>query len=311
MSIKIRSNIGQAGTEFSVIDGKANTSLLTGTKGMTSFVLGSDHGCPNVLFQNCMVSRRGKAGKDRMEQVTLITPLIDIEDMPMDILVPNIDNYKQLVVIETGQEDKAVDKMNDNDCILWLYTNFLFLRELCNVKVNKNSKLYGKLPFNPDKMINLWRVEDGNEIMMSFMENVVDLFESGGDGDLKYINDNYISNKVHLMSSVRRLYHRNTLVHIDYMIKVLMLEIGAIEYIMKNISSKKDSLKDFDVDELFKELKDRSKMLKDMKKELTNKIDKKISSFANNMTNYAKNKEKLMGGMKGKLVAPMEAVLDL
>jgi hypothetical protein len=310
MSINIRSNIGQAGTEFSVVDGKGNNSLLTGTKGMTSFVLGSDHGCSNVLFQNCLVSRRGKGGKDRMEQVSLISPLIDIEGVPIDVLIPNIDKYKQLVLIETLTEDRPVLSMSDNDCINWLYTNFMFLKTLSDAKINKNSRLYGKLPIHPDKMIRLWRIEDGNELMMSFMENIVELFDSGSEEDIEYINHNYLSNKVNLVALARNLYHRNTLVHMDYMIKVLMLEINAMEYIMKNISAKKDSINELDIDELFSELKNRMKALKGMKTELSNKMDKKISSFSKNMANYAKNKEKIVG-KKAQMIEPLAAAMDL
>jgi hypothetical protein len=142
------------------------------------------------------------------------------------------------------------------------------------------------------------------------MENIVELFDSGSEEDIEYINHNYLSNKVNLVALARNLYHRNTLVHMDYMIKVLMLEINAMEYIMKNISAKKDSINELDIDELFSELKNRMKALKGMKTELSNKMDKKISSFSKNMANYAKNKEKIVG-KKAQMIEPLAAAMDL
>jgi hypothetical protein len=295
MSIKVTSNIRRPGTDFSVIDGMNNTSLLTGSKGVISYVLGSDHGCPNVLFQNCVVSRRGKGGKDRMEQVSLISPLINVNCLPMDILIPDHDKYKQLVTIESNFDSVDLDHMSVNGYINWLFANLLFVRELANVKLNKNSKLPMKLPINQDRMIRLWRIDDGNELIMSFMENIVNLFESGGDEDLKYIYNNYINHNSALTSMLRELYHRTTLVNIEYRTKTMALEISALEYIMKVVASKKESLKGVDVDDLFGKLKDKKELIKTMKSSLDKKLDRKLSMFSKNMSNYAKNKEKIMG----------------
>jgi len=125
----LRSNIFKSGTKFVVTERIQDSTFGPGTTGFISYVKGFDQDYKNVAFFECVVSKRGKAGKNRMDITQISTPIFLIEDEKMADLMPD-NKRKYYVSIEEVESLSSLLDIDEIDFIGVAFAKALFLHKL-------------------------------------------------------------------------------------------------------------------------------------------------------------------------------------
>ena len=138
----LRTTTIPAGTRFDVGAEIKDTTFQPGSIGYMGFALGPDESCPNVMFYNAVVVRRGQKGKLRVEQNMLLAPVFILPGVPFEFTIPVNEERKYFVdmnpaILETTNlvntdDTQSIDVITDTEYHFLAYAlaKGLFLHEL-------------------------------------------------------------------------------------------------------------------------------------------------------------------------------------
>lgn len=133
----MKSNIVNPGSKFVVSPKTEDTTLGPGTTGFISFVMGRDRDYSNVVHYRTIITRRGKAGKERLESFDLSTPIFDLGDDSIHRIMPD-EKRKNYVHLEIEPKQGNLLEFKDIDFLGWGFAYVTFLRKL-SAKVKPNN----------------------------------------------------------------------------------------------------------------------------------------------------------------------------
>jgi hypothetical protein len=206
----INSNIFNTGTKFVVNQRTEDTAIGPGTTGFISYVMGRDRDYSNVVHIQAVVTKRGKAGKERIELCEMSTPIFDIEDDSMKKIMPE-EKRKNYVHITPEPRPGRLFDLCDIDFLGWGYAYTKFLRQL-------SSKA---------KHINPWP-GDGDHIL-NVLYNIQDYYsEDAQETKKRYTTPD---KKIELIECVRKLESSLAVCSLLYKVKITQLEYIAVKSI--------------------------------------------------------------------------------
>jgi hypothetical protein len=236
------------GTKFIVGTETKDTTFPTGSMGYTAFALGPDCKCPNVMFYNTVVIRRGKGGKWRVEQNMLLAPIFILPDTPLEFTVPPSDERKHFIdmvpcALETmdltNQNSFASEELYE-ECIHsylgHVLAKSLFLKELDSATKPIDHPLMKKLELNGDRA----RQRVFNTKQKSVLRNLVSDIEGlVRDRQYEHISDMFWKQSAQetLFKELRSAEVALTLPSLEYSKKVNGVLLAAIEYVQERLNS--------------------------------------------------------------------------
>jgi hypothetical protein len=212
----LKSKIMVPGTKFVISEDTEDGSFGPGTTGVISYVKGHDQDFPNVYFLRAVIVRRGKGGKNRLEQADLSTPIFDTGKKGMSKVLPE-NKRKYFVRIEPEVLPCVrVEDLERYDFLGWAFATTLFLQKLAG-----HAKHYRVWPESGDHILNKMKLLD-------------DYYTEDPD----YVEESMTSQEIRreFLSILRPLQSTLALSTLIYMGRVSSLEKQAAEVLYHNHS---------------------------------------------------------------------------
>lgn len=244
-----RTTATQCGTRFDIGTAIKDTTFQPGSVGYMSFALGPDESCPNVMFYNTVIVRRGQKGKLRVEQNILLAPIFIIPGIPLEFTVPVNEERKYFVdinpiILETTNFLNTDNDQNQVDVITDIEHHFLahtlskglFFTELDSASKPIEHPLMKKLNINGD---NPRQRVFHNKKHSSFHKLICDVEGMVRDGQTAVLFDafwNPLSQSI-IIDEMHNIEVALTLPILEYNRKVNNVLKSAIEYIINRLKS--------------------------------------------------------------------------
>lgn len=236
------------GTKFDVGSSIKDNTFQPGSVGYMSFALGPDESCPNVMFYNTVVVRRGQKGKLRVEQNMLLAPIFVIPGIPLEFTIPTNEERKYFVDMRPVFLETAnfinTDEDQDPEVIIDLEYNFLahilakglFLYELDSVSKPIEHPLIKKLNINGDNPRQRIFSNKKNSLLYKLTTEVENMVREGRSTTL--FNDFWHPDaQSKLIYEIQSVEAALTLPLLEYNRKVNSVLKLAIEYIINRLKS--------------------------------------------------------------------------
>ena len=172
----LRSKVFSAGTKFIVSEDTKDTIFGPGTTGFISYINGADRDYPNVIHYRAVITKRGKAGKERLEIGDLSTPVFDLEKEKVVDSLPD-QKRKAYVHIEPVNIGPSVANLDTIDFIGWAAANTLYIN-----KLSTKSKYKQVWPGDPNHPLNVAR--DAHKMFSVSPDETKKLFDTKEMRDL-------------------------------------------------------------------------------------------------------------------------------
>lgn len=281
-----------SGTKFTVGTETKDTTFPTGSLGYLTFALGPDCKCPNVMFYNTVVIRRGKGGKWRVEQNMLLAPIFILPGVPLEFTVPPSDERKHFVdmrpcSLETMDltNRSSFDTESEYEECMYSYLGYalaksLFLKELDSTTKPIDHPLMKKLEVNGDRP----RQRVFNTKKKTVLRNLVNDIEGlVRDNQHEHISDMFWgpSAQERVFTEIRSAEVALTLPFLEYSKKVNSVLLSAIEYIHERLnSSEGKALPNHKM--LYESAKITSQAVKASEKRLSQQINDRLKYIVDN-----------------------------
>jgi len=256
---KVVCNISNSGSMFMVNDALKDSLFSIGTTGVLTCVLGPDHNNPNIIYQEVLVTKRGKKGKKRIEAQTLLTPIYKIPRLSIEDIVPKSTERKGFVDVDVDSAEvtKPLDSLNNDDFIAWLYARLKFLNRLDqliypgNHPTELTHAISKSIGLNNNKYMSVWP-KTGK--LKNFFNEIELRYNSGDEG---LIAEEYTSPaaKLVLLHELRRLENMLIIPRLEHQQRIYGILSDAIVFIEKLVTEKKDIEGKEDILLLLKETK--------------------------------------------------------
>jgi hypothetical protein len=211
-----RSQIFSVGTKFVVSENSLDGTFSPGTEGFISYVRGRDRDYPNVVFLKTVITKRGKSGKERLDQGEISTPIFDLDSKAMSEILPDKKRKYFVHISPVESQCSSILEMSDIDYLAWANAYAMFLYQL-------NSR---------SQYISIWP-EDSSDVVNKLL-NIEEYYNEDPDFiKAEYGNDERRCSSLHKM----RLMESNLVkCYISYKQKTAKLEEAAITDILKRSS---------------------------------------------------------------------------
>lgn len=148
MTKPLSSQIFTAGTKFIVTDATKDTTFGPGTTGFVSYVRGRDQHFSNVFYYRIVTTRRGKAGKSRIELNDISTPVFELEGENFIRMMPD-EKRRYYVHIKPMSVENNVMEFSHLDFLAYGFAYARWVR-----KLNTRAKHMNAWPDNPNDLLN-------------------------------------------------------------------------------------------------------------------------------------------------------------
>lgn len=281
----------QCGTKF-IIDQAIKDSVITpGSMGYMSFALGAECNCPNVMYYNTVLIRKGQKGKLRVEQSMLLAPIYHLPNVPIEFTIPANDERKHCVDIRPLQlntEDlknsgpgisAAVLNERQFNFLGFALAKGLFLQELDAAAKPIDHPLVKKLNLgeSPRQKVFSSRKKTTFQYLISDVETLV------RENRLDSINESFWHPAVQpgIISDIRNVEVTLALPALEYSRKVNTVKLAALEYIINQL--KADGGKSLpNKDQLLKAAEITEKAVIESTEHLTSKIEARLKHIIKN-----------------------------
>lgn len=249
----LKSQIFMVGTKFVVSSIIKGGSFLPGTTGFISLVKGRDQDYTNVVHLKCIITKRGKAGKERLSPIDFSTQIFDFKD---DELFKTFSNNKRRYyanIVPVLPTPRVIQDMPDIDFLAWAMAYAGYLH-----------KLSGKV-----KYIRAW--PKNNDDLLNRYLHVNSYFND----DIEFTKNEYSNNDVREEFITRIRIMESSLANcvLTYKTKIAMIEEAAIRNIAKQgVIGKKSVIKM--TSNYFSKKKDLLKILRQRPRNDTKNVEK-------------------------------------
>lgn len=281
------------GTKFIIGTDIKDSTFQPGSIGYLSFVLGSDCECPNIMYYNTVIVRRGNKGKLRIEQNMLLAPIFKLPGVPIDFLIPHNAERKYFVDIQPfilntenltnvgNGGGLSPEELSERQFSFLGFSlaKGLFLQELDSTTKSIDHPLMKKLNIGENSKQKLFSSKK-KSVLSHLIDNIESLVK---DGRIDTINENFWYPAVQsaLIKEIRNFEVALTLPMLEYSRKVNNVQTSAIEYIIKQLES--DDGKSLPNQKLLLDLATSTwKNIKEIDTQLTYKIEQRLSHIIHN-----------------------------
>lgn len=238
------------GSEFILGNDLKDTTFHPGSVGYMSFALGDDYTCPNVMFYNTVIIRRGQKGKWRVEKNMLLAPIFLLPGVPLNFIIPENNERKHFVDMQpiitkttnlanSGNHDTMYDLKRTYQFLAYTLAKGLFFQKLDSatkpIKHPLIRELTGDGNLSPIQKI--FSTKNGPSRLIELVNNVESLVRSN---DQDHLNDLFWNTSAQrtLLKELRAAEVRLTLPALEYNKKVNEKLQSAIKYIIEKLNTK-------------------------------------------------------------------------
>lgn len=287
----LETTICEPGTHFTLTSEIKDGTFVPGSVGFMAMVLGPECTCPNVLFYKTVITRRGKGGKDRLEQAMLLSPIFKLPGVPHEFLIPENEGRKYFVDIavtpdptnlscEIKDGSKVVfeqDGIGMNDYVGCIRAKTLFLRELDKTTKVAKHALAEKIGTS-GVIQSIWPNKPA--VLNTFDRNAEFWYCGGSFNDVR---DEFCTSlgKKRLFEDIHRTEAMLMIPAMEYNKKVEEVALNALSYIMEKLNSA-EGKKLKNVDQLITLTKNTIVASKAKKSFIMNAIDKRMNCIYKN-----------------------------
>lgn len=285
----LETNICNCGTSFKVDEVIKDKTFQPGSKGFLSYIMGPDCNCPNVVFYKVVTIRRGKGGKQRLNENMILVPIFNLPGVPLEFTIPSNVERKYFVNIDvnpTDTVDEAALKFTSSKDRLHFLGQLLarasFAKELDRVVFPNEHQVTQAIGTNGDTRNGnpkIWPTGK-TAILKSFQDSVENLFSYE---DYAVIEDKFwnAEKRGTLRSQLHRVEVALTIPKLEYQRKVGETMKEALVYIDKKLKTKE--AKDFEnIGELKASVKLTTEAVDSAIKTTKHAINKRLSIIAKN-----------------------------
>jgi hypothetical protein len=212
----LRSSILTTGAKFEVTEDSTDGTYGAGTTGFICYVKGKDRDFTDVWFMRAIITRRGKGGKTRFDEIELSCPVFDLskENEHFVKIMPD-EKRKYYVHITPAPTIANLMEYDDVDFIGWAvaYSSFL-------------NKLSGRARhFNP------WPQESDH--ILNKLLNISDYWAE----DSEYCLYNFAATEARedIIGLIRKMESGLVRCALVYMHRVADIEVSALNFLVKTL----------------------------------------------------------------------------
>lgn len=209
----LNSSILATGSKFIVSEDSTDGTFGPGTTGYMAYVKGVDRDFPNVFYLRCLITRRGKGGKTRMEPGELSAPIFDFgaNNEAFVSFMPD-EKRKYYVHVEPQPMASSLLDMDYVDYLGWAaaYTQFMH-------KLSSRAK-----HFSP------WPEEDGN--VLNKLMSISDYWSEDPEDCRAMFCD--VETREATIRNIRRFESALVKCALSYLLRVSQLEVFALKRLL-------------------------------------------------------------------------------
>ena len=215
----LSSNILSTGNRFIITNKTTDGTFGPGTIGIMSYVKGVDVMCENVAHLHVIILKRGKNGIPRLDMGSILVPIFNFKNIDSSTIMPDKKQKYYVYIEPKAIPFHTVKEMPDLDYVGWCLSWTCFLYKLSR---------RGAHPFS------IWPTNSKN--IINYVFNTPSFWKE----DPKHVFKTLCSNVKREEFIERMRIIETTLCNhsLSYMLKVSLLEIHAIEYLMKHNKDK-------------------------------------------------------------------------
>lgn len=205
------------GTRFEVTDNSVDGTYGPGTSAAVSYVRGKDRDFSNVFFMRAIVTKRGKGGKNRLEEAEFSCPIFDFgADNEKFVAKMPDEKRKYYVHITQAASPPNLLDLSDLDFISWAMAYATFIQ-----KLSSRAQHYSPWPQESQDILN--RLLNAGEYWSE---------------DESYCHENFAAEEARIAIIDRIRLMENGLVTcvLSYMRKVSDIEIEAVKQLASTFS---------------------------------------------------------------------------
>ena len=239
----LQCSINPSGNFFTINDNIKDSLFSVGSAGVLSCVLGSDHNNPNIVYQDVIITRRGKKGKRRLENVTLLTPIFKIPELAIEEIIPKSTERKGFVDIDVNDDTttETIARLSDYDFVSWVYARLKFINRLDQVCYPGNNPTHltdtiaSSIGLNNNKYVSVWP-KDGR--LASFFNDITAQTQHGG-GDMPLDDYVTVDSRFALLMSLRKLETSLVIPRLSHQQRICSIFVEALDFLEKTVAGKK------------------------------------------------------------------------
>jgi len=238
---KVVCSICTVGTPFIINDNLKDSTFSVGTTGFLGYILGPDHNNPNIVFQNTLITKRGKKGKRRLENGILLNPIYKFPGLPIEDIIPKMPERKGFVDIDINDFETVglINRCGD-DFVAWLLARSNFAAELDEKSNFPQGHKIAQVLSTSNRQVYVWPKEGK---LYTFRATAETMYNGGHEYQLaeEFLS---INGKRLLLSELKQIEMLLTIPRLEYQRKVCNVLIDALEFIHATIADK--AIKDKD-----------------------------------------------------------------
>ncbi len=236
-------NIQPAGCPFMVTDELKDSLLPPKTTGFISYVMGPDHNHPNIVFQQVVTTRRGKGGKHRINNNTLLCPIFKVTGIDSNIMFPEKEERKHFVNLDTvpSQTVSIIGKNDpiDNNFLAWLLARSLLVKELDQAVYNSDHRIMKIASLNSgQRQVRVWPKDNKNTLKV--FVNHIEGYRNNDEIDIIHESFCLPEIKDNLLKDIKAKELLLLIPKMEYQQKVSKVLLDALSWVESFISKNKD-----------------------------------------------------------------------
>lgn len=212
----LQSSILTTGAKFEITEDSVDGTYGAGTTGFICYVKGKDRDFADVWFMRAIITRRGKGGKTRFDEIELSCPVFDLskENEHFIKIMPD-EKRKYYIHITPAPTTSDLMKYDDIDFIGWAVAYSSFLN-----KLSGRARHFSPWPQESDHILNR-------------LLNISDYWAE--DSEYCLINFARAEARATIIESVRRMESGLVRCALVYMHRVADIEVSALNFLIKTL----------------------------------------------------------------------------
>lgn len=236
-------SIQPAGCPFTITDELKDSLLPPKTTGFISYVMGPDHNHPNIVFQQVVVTRRGKSGKPRINNNTLLCPIFKVAGIDSSVMFSKKEERKHFVNLDTvpSQTVSIIGENTpiDNNFLAWLLARSLLVKELDQAIYRSDNRIMQVAGLNNgQRQVKVWP-RDNKNVLRLFVDHIEGY---RNNDELDIIRDSFCLPEIkdNLLKDIKAKELLLLIPRMEYQQKVAKVLLDALDWVEAFVEKSKD-----------------------------------------------------------------------